>query len=485
MLAAIGFIYEGSLIYSDSTEVSYAFQDGMADPRAEWLKIDPNSPEKGNGSDHHNTPDKKEAIEKVDLPSGEAKSKHDLEETAKQSTTTTMKVTSATTKEPVKAKEVKNDPKTSTSKGNVTSTSAEEPTEAPYEHIPGCYLGKYCVEYLLKPEDHCSTNSSTKFLAFVLSRVGNFDRRNKIRRTWGNNTVFKRTDLRVVFILGKGQNYSEHEERIKQEAKVHNDIVLVDFVDNYENLTFKTLLGLHWSSHYCPNASFVLKTDDDVFINTFSFIDRVTGMINGKKDKRVIMGYVWKKAWVRRAGKYWMSKKQYKEKYYPPYCGGSAYVMSGDVVKILSELAIEDKRTQFFRMEDIYVTGILAKQAKINPFMIPNWGYSFNRNRFVESRWRDFIVWHNALNASQENTLWLNLLWLSGTVKRPKSVKKSPRPVQAKPRPVQPQARPVRPQARPVRSKRTIVQTKVKPVQSKITAVQNKVKTVLTNSKTV
>ena len=39
------------------------------------------------------------------------------------------------------------------------------------------------------------------------------------------------------------------------------------FQDIYYNLTLKTVMGLKWSSIYCSQAKYVMKTDDDIFVN--------------------------------------------------------------------------------------------------------------------------------------------------------------------------------------------------------------------------
>ena len=39
------------------------------------------------------------------------------------------------------------------------------------------------------------------------------------------------------------------------------------FQDIYYNLTLKTVMGLKWCSIYCNQAKYVMKTDDDIFVN--------------------------------------------------------------------------------------------------------------------------------------------------------------------------------------------------------------------------
>ncbi|NXD89012.1 B3GT4 galactosyltransferase, partial [Halcyon senegalensis] len=51
------------------------------------------------------------------------------------------------------------------------------------------------------------------------------------------------------------------------EWRRHRDLLQGPFADTYANLTRKTLLLLRWALARCPAAPFLLKADDDVFVN--------------------------------------------------------------------------------------------------------------------------------------------------------------------------------------------------------------------------
>lgn len=57
-----------------------------------------------------------------------------------------------------------------------------------------------------------------------------------------------------------------------EESRTHGDILQEDFVDSYMNLTIKSVMGLKWASTHCPQARFLMKTDDDMFINVPSLL---------------------------------------------------------------------------------------------------------------------------------------------------------------------------------------------------------------------
>ncbi|NWS79246.1 B3GT4 galactosyltransferase, partial [Crotophaga sulcirostris] len=54
---------------------------------------------------------------------------------------------------------------------------------------------------------------------------------------------------------------------LRAEALRHGDVLQGAFPDAYANLTLKTLLLLRWAASRCGAARFVLKADDDVFVN--------------------------------------------------------------------------------------------------------------------------------------------------------------------------------------------------------------------------
>ncbi|NXP42902.1 B3GT4 galactosyltransferase, partial [Leiothrix lutea] len=57
------------------------------------------------------------------------------------------------------------------------------------------------------------------------------------------------------------------QRRLLAESRQRGDILQGDFRDSYANLTLKTLLLLRWARACCPGAPFLLKADDDVFLN--------------------------------------------------------------------------------------------------------------------------------------------------------------------------------------------------------------------------
>ena len=92
--------------------------------------------------------------------------------------------------------------------------------------------------------DTSRSGDSVYLVVFVHSRPSNFARREQIRHTWGNESLFASfsTKLRVVYMLGDSANASV-QSLIEEEQVRHGDIVQGNFIDSYRNLTYKHVMG--------------------------------------------------------------------------------------------------------------------------------------------------------------------------------------------------------------------------------------------------
>ena len=76
---------------------------------------------------------------------------------------------------------------------------------------------------------------------------------------------FSESAIKVVFVIG--EVHDKHiENLIRLEAEDFHDIVFAKYAEGYKNITAKTISGMKWAHTFCP-GSYVLKTDDDVFVN--------------------------------------------------------------------------------------------------------------------------------------------------------------------------------------------------------------------------
>lgn len=204
--------------------------------------------------------------------------------------------------------------------------------------------------------DVCKRNNIS-LLVLIFSSPPNSERRNVIRGTWLSDFP---NSIRYLFVLAN----SEHEgvqKQIKTENAENKDILLLDFIDSYKNLTLKTISSFRWATKNCKTTEYILKIDDDVWLNRKPLINILSrGMLKGALGGSCNHGA----QPVRDPNsKYYVSKNTFPESFYPTFCSGTAYVVDFQLIKNIVEIS---KSTPFFPLEDIYVAICVKKlKAKI------------------------------------------------------------------------------------------------------------------------
>ena len=158
--------------------------------------------------------------------------------------------------------------------------------------------------------------------------------------------------------------------RLVKEIKQNRDVIQEDFVDSYANLSLKTMRALHWIEQHCSKAVFVLKTDDDVFIN----IPVLLRDLHNTVHTHFIMGATIAGAQPVRdkQSKWFTPPEEYNKTMYPTYVSGSAYVISGDAI---TDLYAASLKHELFWLEDVFITGFCAKMADLKHIYNGKFGY--------------------------------------------------------------------------------------------------------------
>lgn len=128
--------------------------------------------------------------------------------------------------------------------------------------------------YLVNMQQPCSTENADKLnsvFVVVVSAPRYFEKRDAIRRTWMKNLKDKTVRNLVnvagfAFLVGLADSENIQAD-IEKENRKHGDIIQVDILDTYNNLTLKSVSILNWVVKFCPQVNFVAKVDDDVYVN--------------------------------------------------------------------------------------------------------------------------------------------------------------------------------------------------------------------------
>lgn len=208
----------------------------------------------------------------------------------------------------------------------------------------------------------CKDSPDLNWIVYVHTSCKNFERRDLLRKTWANPLLFKDLTFKVVFMMGRASE--DVQQDVKKEFDKYGDIVQGDFVDDYKNLTLKAIMSLKWVSTYCPHVPYVMKTDDDSFLNIFEIVKLVR---DNRHKSSVIMCPLWQNNTMpilrdRKTCMKWCVKRNELPgmSFFPQYCAGIAYVISRQLVKQLYEAS---RSTPFFWIDDVYVTGLLTKKV--------------------------------------------------------------------------------------------------------------------------
>lgn len=211
--------------------------------------------------------------------------------------------------------------------------------------------------FLLSPANACS--SPPFLLILVSSAPSHRDRRDAIRQTWGSPSSATASASLTLFVLAVPKSLEERAALI-HEAVTHRDIIQANFTDSYRNLTLKTITGLTWALEKCRGAQYLLKTDDDVFVNTVL----LTKFLRGKNGLQYMGRLHWHVSPCRDPeNRHYIPPELYGGNYLPPYCSGTGYVLSHEAAGLILE---QVRSGPWPAVEDVYI-GILAQAAGIAP----------------------------------------------------------------------------------------------------------------------
>ncbi|XP_062338095.1 beta-1,3-galactosyltransferase 2-like [Osmerus eperlanus] len=234
--------------------------------------------------------------------------------------------------------------------------------------------------YIINEPEKCPDGQPDPFLVLLIAtEIQQVEARDAIRQTWGNQSVAPGLGFVRLFLLGvrEGELGRQLQSRLEAESRQHHDIIQQDFLDTYNNLTIKTLMGMHWVATHCPHASYIMKTDSDMFVNTDYLIHKLLRP-ELKPKKGYFTGYLMRGYTPNRNNnsKWYMSPELYPSKKYPTFCSGTGYVFSGDLAGRIYRVSQGIRR---LHLEDVYVGVCLAK-LRVEPTPPPN--------EFLFNHWR-------------------------------------------------------------------------------------------------
>lgn len=222
--------------------------------------------------------------------------------------------------------------------------------------------------YVINEPDKCK--DSNPFLILLITVEGwRKEARQAIRQTWGKEDFLPGVRILRLFFLGKDQGWNDDGQRsLVEESQMFHDIIQHDYLDIYYNLTTKVINGLNWISTYCPNASYVMKTDSDMFVNTEHLVYRILKP-DGPPRLNYFTGYLMTNGSPIRNldSKWYVPPEEYPEESYPLFCSGTGYVFSGDLARKIVQVS---PNIRWIRLEDAFV-GLCLDKLGVLPVAPP------------------------------------------------------------------------------------------------------------------
>ncbi|KAF1558335.1 N-acetyllactosaminide beta-1,3-N-acetylglucosaminyltransferase 3, partial [Eudyptula minor] len=210
--------------------------------------------------------------------------------------------------------------------------------------------------------------SSNIFLLLAIkSSPVNYERREAIRKTWGQERTIEGAFIRRVFLVGvtpNAWNTKKLNQLLRLEQQEHGDVLQWDFRDTFFNLTLKQVLFHVWMEEHCPRVRFIFNGDDDVFVNTDNVV-RFAMATQGAQEQHLMVGQLFTHNRPIRSqhSKYFVPTQLLASKWYPPYCGGGGMLMSGFTAHVISR---ESRDIKIFPIDDVYL-GMCLEKAGLRP----------------------------------------------------------------------------------------------------------------------
>ncbi|XP_063779183.1 acetylgalactosaminyl-O-glycosyl-glycoprotein beta-1,3-N-acetylglucosaminyltransferase-like [Pseudophryne corroboree] len=232
---------------------------------------------------------------------------------------------------------------------------------------------RHCRSFqlLLDSPMKCGGPNASKDIFLLLaikSSPANYERREIIRKTWGEEKTFGHAKVKRIFFIGVSRAQEDAKwlmQLLAIESQTYGDILQWRFQDTFYNLTLKQVLFLQWQNHRCPGVQFIFNGDDDVFVHTFNVITYLQSLENNGSHSHLFVGAlnIGMPPVRENKTKYYIPKELFPGEIFPPYCSGGGILMSGFTSYSILRAS---EYIPLFPIDDAYL-GMCLEKAGISP----------------------------------------------------------------------------------------------------------------------
>ncbi|XP_030758132.1 beta-1,3-galactosyltransferase 5-like [Sitophilus oryzae] len=247
-------------------------------------------------------------------------------------------------------------------------------------------------------------NAPVFLLVLVSSAPDHLHQRLNIRTTWGH----RRTEVRIFFVLGRVQDNNLQRD-IENESEIYRDIIQGNFLEAYRNLTYKTMTAFKFMLYHCEKASYVLKMDDDAFVNMpllLNFLKNDLSVYG--TDNLFLCNDMTGSPVIRDAhSKWYVSEMDLPGDVYPSYCAGWYVLLSPDVLFRLYE---STQKLKYLSIDDALIYGIAAQECNLIHTDFSRYTLAFRRLDLLFNGtydWLPLLFGAPNMNPEQIKNCWL------------------------------------------------------------------------------
>lgn len=219
----------------------------------------------------------------------------------------------------------------------------------------------YGLEYLCVP--YLNPHSHYRLLILVISGAREIKEREILRNRFSR---FSNERIRFVFVTASNPKVNDE---VRRESIAFDDILQLNHIDSYHNLTLTTFGAFQFISHFSTLSDYVMKTDSDCALN----MNRILQIIDSLSPRDVYIGNcppstIYNTQWS--AKNYVPPELVGDEKRIPAYVTGGGYVISSSIV---GKMVVGLRHLRFIAHNEDVNVGKAMESIGVNCTHIPNW----------------------------------------------------------------------------------------------------------------
>ena len=216
------------------------------------------------------------------------------------------------------------------------------------------------MEYLCVP--YMNPYSHYQLLILIASAASEIQERRILRERFSR---FSFHSVRFLFVIASNTTMNG---AVKKESIAYEDILQLNHIDSYHNLTLTTFGAFQFISHFSDIADYVMKTDSDCALN----IKLILHTINYLSPKDVYFGNCQSSSYnTKKPAKNFVPPEVVgNETAVPDYVMGGGYVISSSIIgKMVAAL----RHLSFIAHNEDVNVGKAMKLIGVKCSYVPNW----------------------------------------------------------------------------------------------------------------